>query len=198
MTKHVSPPQAPTSATSRVKVTLEGRYMVRGEESLCHTFEIWADGASLFAPAKATPGAEVILYLSALGRFPGVATGLTPTGFEMAFRLTPTKRAQLLEQLKWFADRETGGQPERRRHDRVVPLNPVTVLRLPWGAERVAKIESLSLSGVSIEADIWPDINSVVIVGNKPAIVMRHFDGGFACEFREHLEPDQLDETIRL
>lgn len=173
--------------------------MVRHEgEFPCHTFEISTDGASLFAPAKAPPGAEVILYLSALGRIPGVATRQTPTGFEMAFKLTRAKQERLAQQLNWFASRESGDEPERRRHDRVVPINPVTVLRLPWGAERVAKIESISLSGVSIESDIWPDLNSIVIVGSRTATVIRHFDGGFACEFREHLQPSELDETVRL
>lgn len=198
MTRHVSPPEATQHASGRVSVALEGRYLVRGEpECSCHTFEIGPDGASLFAPAKATPGAEVILYLAALGRFPGVATRQTPTGFEMAFKLSPSKRERLLQQIDWFAKRENG-EADRRRHDRVVPLNQVTVLRLPWGVERVARIESISLSGVSIEVDIWPNLNSVVIVGNKPAIVNRHFDGGFAAEFREPFEPGQLDETIRL
>lgn len=173
--------------------------MLRREgEFPCHTFEISPDGALLFAPVKAQPGAEVILYLSALGRVPCVATRQTETGFEVAFKLTASKRARFVEQLKWFAAREQAGAPDRRRHDRIVPLNPITVVTLPWGAERVAKISSLSISGASIETEAWPAIGSSVVVGSRPAKVIRHFDDGFACEFDEQLRPEEFEETIRL
>ncbi|MCX7900012.1 MAG: hypothetical protein N2444_08020, partial [Methylocystis sp.] len=72
------------------------------------------------------------------------------------------------------------------------------VERTDRGVERVARIRSISLSGVAIESALWPPINSMVQIGAREAVVVRHFDDGFACEFVRHFEPGELDEMVRL
>jgi len=189
-----------TDGLQRVQITFQGRYMLlkSNEEYPCRTFEISPGDVSLFAPVVPVPGEKVVLYLNELGRFTGAATRKTETGFEMSLQLTPKKRDRLAEQLTWYANRSTMDVEERRRHDRVVPLMDLTVLRLTRGDEHIVRIRSLSLSGVAIETDRIIPMGAEVMVGNTPARVVRILDDGVACEFVKHFRPGEIDETTRL
>ncbi|MCC3245487.1 PilZ domain-containing protein [Methylocystis sp. WRRC1] len=188
-----------TNRFRRVQVSLHGRYMLKSsEEYPCHTFEISPGEASLFAPVKAMPGEKVVLYLRDLGRFAGLATRATEIGFEMSLQLSPKKRERLADQLTWYANRSALAVDERRRHERIVPLMELTVLRLARGDEHIVRIRSLSLSGVALETELTPLLGEQVVIGNTPATVVRFFDDGLACEFVTHFRPGEIDETTRL
>jgi hypothetical protein len=171
-----------TNRLQRVQVAFQGRYMLlkSNEEYPCQTFEISPGEVSLFAPVVAMPGEKVVLYLNELGRFAGSVTCKTEGGFEMSLQLTPKKRDRLADQLTWYANRSTMDLEERRRHDRVVPLMDLTVLRLTRGDEHIVRIRSLSLSGVALETDHIIPMGAEVIIGNTPAKVVRISDDGVA------------------
>ncbi len=201
MSQHVVPAFADKDRRLQsVQIAFHGRYLLRRDgEYPCHTFEISPAEVSIFAPVKPSPGDPVILYLTTLGRFLGGCTRQTSAGFEMNLKLSQSKRERLADQLAWYASRQIlSDQPDRRGNERIVPLNPMTLVRFPWGAERIAHIRSVSLSGVAIETDIWPELGSSVLIGSREARVIRHFDDGFACEFAQHLDEREFDETIRL
>jgi PilZ domain len=183
----------------RVAVSLHGRYMLRSRhEYPCRTFEMSPGDVLLYAPVKAVVGEQVVLYLDALGRFTGVALQETQTGFEMAVQLSQKKRDRLADQLTWFANRHALDLPEKRRHERFVPLMQLTVMRLPFGQEHFVKISSLSLSGVAIETDFVPAIGTRLAIGSTPATVVRHFEDGIACEFVTQFKVGEIDESVRL
>jgi hypothetical protein len=189
-----------TEERARQNFTFEGRYMLlkSNEEYPCRTFEISSRSVVLVAPVAGTPGEKVVLYLNELGRLAGVILQRTEAGFEMSLQLTPKKRERLASQLAWYAERSTSGAKERRRHDRVVPLMELSVLRLIHGEEHIVRIKSLSLSGVALETDHIIPFGAEVLVGNTPAKVVRILDDGVACEFVRHFRPGEIDETTRL
>ncbi|MCX7900457.1 MAG: PilZ domain-containing protein, partial [Methylocystis sp.] len=87
-------------------MALHGRcYLRRDGEVPCHTFEISPIEVSLFAAAKPALGSTAILYLTALGRFAGAVTRITPVGFDMSLKMSPAKRDRLASQLDWYANR---------------------------------------------------------------------------------------------
>ncbi|MCX7900216.1 MAG: PilZ domain-containing protein, partial [Methylocystis sp.] len=149
----------------------------------------------LTASVKPALGEKVILYLSALGRFPGTVTRATEEGFELKLDISKRKRERLTDQLGWFAARLSGGVIERRRHERIVPLVQDTKIYVP--DEHAAKIISISITGVGLEASVWPPVGAMVVVGNTPGIVVRHFDEGFACEFIQPFGYDEFDASIQ-
>lgn len=183
-----------------VPLSMKGRYMLHGsnEDHECDAYEMSTDAVSLVAPVIASPGTEVVLYLADLGRFAGRISRPTDRGFEMRLHLTPKKREKLAGQLAWYAGRATMSADEKRRHERIVPLTDLTILRLPQGEEHVAHIRSLSLSGVAIQTDHYIPLGAQIIVGHTPARVVRVEDDGIACEFLRHFEPEEIDETTRL
>jgi hypothetical protein len=184
----------------RVQVTFQGRYMLtrNNEEYPCHSYAMSTGDVSLFAPVSPAPGDGVVLYLNELGRFTGQVIRPTEIGFEMTLQLTAKKRDRLTAQLDWYARRATEGVEDRRRHDRIVPLMDLTVLRLTRGDEHVVRIRSLSLSGVALETDHVIPLGAEVRVGNTPARVVRVLDDGVACEFVRHFREGEIDETTRL
>lgn len=184
----------------RVQISLEGRYMLlkSSEEYPCRTYEMSPGGVYLFAPVAPLPGEKIVLYLNELGRFTGTALQTKNMGFEMDLQLTPKKRDRLADQLTWYANRSSLEMRDARRHDRIVPLMDLSVLKLPRGDEHIVRIRSLSLSGVSIETDHFVPMGAEVVIGSTPAKVVRILEDGIACEFVKHFRPGEIDETTRL
>jgi hypothetical protein len=184
----------------RVQVSLEGRYMsLRScEEFPCVTYEISPGDASIFAAVPPWPGDKVVLYLRDLGRFTGCALRSTEQGFEMSLQLTQKKQDRLADQLTWYANRSLFDLPERRRHDRLVPLMELVELRLISGETHIVRIRNLSLSGVAIETDLVVPFGEDVFIGRKAAKVVRIEENGFACQFHKRFMPGDIDETTRL
>ncbi len=182
-----------------MKVMLLGRYMLPNRmEYPCQSVDISPGGVHLIAPAKANPGDRVIVYLEHLGRIEGVAVRTTMEGFAMTITATSRKREKFTAQLTWLANREELGLPEDRRHERIVPRNPRSVLTLDSGAEHVVRIIDISLSGAAFSSDQdWP-MGTRVKIGGTMAKLVRRFDGGYAVEFRFPLSADLLDENLEL
>ena len=81
-----------------------------------------------------------------------------------------------------------------RQHERIVPLARRALLRLPEGGDHIVKILDMSLSGVRIETNVCPALGTPIIVGRTPAVVVRHFDRGIACQFIKTLAVGEVDE----
>ncbi len=198
-----STPQPASAADQRrhqrVRATLLGRYMLADRrEYPCQTVDMSPGGVRLTCAVLGAVGERVVLYLEQIGRLEGAVARHTPGGFALRFTATPRKRDKIASQLTWLANRAALGLPEDRRHERLVPHNTLTTLRLADGREIAARIVDISLSGAAIacEAALPPD--SAVIVGGTPARVVRPFRGGVAVEFRLPLSPDRFDENMVL
>jgi hypothetical protein len=190
---------AETRRFQRVPVSLFGRYMLESKREFpCQTVEMSPGDMLLYAPNRPALGENVVVYLDELGRFAGPCVRLTESGFALLMNLPPQKRDKLAERLTWFANRHCAGMPEDRRHDRVIPLMRRAMLRLPDDREIIVKILDISVSGVGVETDCQPPIGSRITVGSTPAVVVRHFDGGFACEFQKAFAEGAIDESTRL
>ncbi|WP_069880064.1 PilZ domain-containing protein [Bosea sp. BIWAKO-01] len=183
----------------RMKVVLLGRYMLPNRmEYPCQTVDISPGGLHLVAPAKAHPGERVIVYLEHLGRIEGIAVRSTLEGFAMTITATSRKREKFTAQLTWLANRDELGLPEDRRHERIIPRNPRSMLTLDDGSEHVVRVIDISLSGVAFSTEQQLPINTPVKIGGTAAKVVRRFDGGYAAEFRFPLSADVLDENLEL
>lgn len=183
----------------RTKVVLLGRYMLPNRmEYPCQTIDISPGGVHLAAPAKARPGERVIAYLDHLGRIEGSCVRTTLEGFAMTITATSRKREKFTAQLTWLANREELGLPEDRRHERIVPRNPRSIITLEDESEHIVRIIDISLSGTAFSSDLDLPIGTSLRIGSTPALIVRRFDGGYAAEFRFPLSADLLDENLEL
>jgi hypothetical protein len=181
----------------RVKVDLLGRYMLANrQEYPCQTINMSPGGIAMYARGIGNVGERVVAYLDHIGRIEGKIVRIIDNGFAMSVFATPRKRDRLASQLTWLANRNILSLPEDRRHDRLIPRNPLARLTMPDGVSVVCRIIDLSLSGVALFTQLRPEIGTPVTIGRVPARVVRHLDDGFAVEFTRPQQPDTLEDSV--
>lgn len=154
-------------------------------------------GLALLAPGIGNVGERVVAYLDHIGRVEGKITRLLDNGFAMTVGATPRKRDKLAAQLTWLANRQILNLPEDRRHDRIVPRNPMAVLKLDdEGREIACRIIDLSLSGAAVAAEFRPAVKTAVTLGRVQGRVVRHLEEGFAIEFVHAQLPETVEDNV--
>lgn len=138
----------------------------------------------------------MVAYLDHIGRVEGKITRIIDNGFAMTIGATPRKRDKLAAQLTWLANRDILNLPEDRRHDRIVPRNPIAVLTLEDGTKMTCRIIDLSLSGAAIAAENRPPLKSTVFLGRVQGRVVRNLEDGFALEFMHEQPAETLEESV--
>lgn len=181
----------------RVKIHLLGRYMLPDRREFpCQVINMSPGGLAMLAPGIGNVGDRVIVYLDHIGRVEGKITRIIDSGFAMNISATPRKRDKLASQLTWLANRDILNLPEDRRHDRIVPRNPIAILTLEDGIRMTCRIIDLSKSGAAVSAEKRPPLQSRVALGKVLARVVRNLDDGVALEFIHEQDPDTLEENI--
>ncbi len=181
----------------RVKIELMGRYMLSSHREFpCQTLDVSPGGMSVVAPVPGVLGERVVAYLDQIGRVEGKIIRLLPNGFAINFSATIRKRDKLAAQLTWLANRQVLGMPEDRRHERLQPRNPRTVITLDDGRQSVARLIDVSTSGAGVATDLEIPLGQRIVVGRLPAKVVRLFEGGIAVEFGRILTEPEIDSDV--
>ena len=181
----------------RVKVHLLGRYMLPDRREFpCQIINMSPGGLALLAPGIGNVGDRVIAYLDHIGRVEGKITRIIDNGFAMTVGATARKRDKLAAQLTWLANRDILNLPEDRRHDRIVPRNPIALLTLEDGSKMTCRIIDLSLSGAAIAAENRPPLKSLVMLGKVQSRVVRNLEEGFALEFVHEQNAETLEDAV--
>jgi PilZ domain len=181
----------------RVKVKIYGRYMLEDRsEHLCQIIDMSPGNAAIKADGMGQPGERVVAYLDHIGRVEGIVSRTFSEGFAITIVASDRKRDKIAAQLTWLANKHELDLPEDRRHERVAPRNPRSVLAMTDGRQYACRIIDLSLSGAAVEIDVRPAIGSQVILGTMRGQVVRHFEDGIAVEFAVIQRPETLDSLF--
>lgn len=182
----------------RVKVTIYGRYMLADRSEFpCRVIEMSPGDLEIRGEKVGQLGERVIAYLDHIGRIEGRILDTTEDGFAMTVVASERKRDKLAAQLTWLANRHELDLPEDRRHERVVPRNPITTLRLPGDRQQhQCRIVDLSVSGAALQSDVKPEIGTQVFLGSVRGRVARHFEDGIAIEFAVIQEHASLQDAL--
>lgn len=178
----------------RVCVKMYGRFMLEDRsEHPCQVVDMSPGNVSFHTDRSGELGEKVIAYIDHIGRVEGVVTRTLPDGFAMTVIASERKRDKLAAQLTWLANKHELDLPEDRRHDRVAPRSPMSVLQLTDGRQYPCRILDLSLSGAAVEIEVRPAIGLQVTLGTMRGQVVRHFEDGLAIEFAVIQRPETLD-----
>ncbi len=181
----------------RVPASVAGRYMLQDRQDYpCQTTDISPGDLFMTCPIRGAVGERVVAYLDHIGRIEGEILRHTPTGFAMSISATMRKRDKLAAQLTWLTNRKALGLPEDRRHERLTPKNPRSMMTLEDGIERVVRLIDISLSGAAIATDVKPALNTMVNIGKVKGRVVRYVEGGFAVEFLFPLTESNMNEQL--
>jgi hypothetical protein len=189
-----APSRAERRNFQRVRVTIYGRFMLEARtEHPCQVVDMSPGNVAFRADRIGEPGEKVIAYLDHIGRVEGVVTRTLDDGFAMTVIASERKRDKLAAQLTWLANKHELDLPEDRRHERVAPRNPMSMLKLGDGRQYQCRIIDLSLSGAAVEIDVKPALGVQVILGTMRGQVVRHFEDGVAIEFAVVQHAETLD-----
>jgi hypothetical protein len=181
----------------RVRVKVYGRYMLEDRtEHACQVVDMSPGNVALRCDRIGEPGEKVIAYVDHIGRVEGIVTRTLPDGFAMTLVASDRKKDKLAAQLTWLANKHELDLPEDRRHERVAPRNPTSVLQLVDGRQYQCRIIDLSLSGAAVEIDVKPALGIQVMLGTMRGQVVRHFEDGVAIEFAVIQRPETLDSEF--
>ncbi|AZO58056.1 MAG: PilZ domain-containing protein [Mesorhizobium sp.] len=181
----------------RVRVKIYGRFMLEDRtEHACQVIDMSPGNVALRTDRVGMPGEKVIAYIDHIGRIEGIVTRTSQDGFAMTVIASDRKKDKLAAQLTWLANKHELDLPEDRRHERVAPRNPMSVLQLTDGRQYQCRIIDLSLSGAAIEIDVKPAIGVQVMLGTMRGQVVRHFEDGVAIEFAVIQRPETLDSEF--
>ncbi|WP_294541634.1 PilZ domain-containing protein [uncultured Rhodoblastus sp.] len=184
---------------ARVKLALLGRYMLEDRREFpCQTIDISVGGLALTAPVRGVVGERIIAYFDALGRIEGHVVRHFEHGFAMTAAMHAAKREKMVNQLTWLANRNALDLPEDRRHERIVPNQVETTIRLPDGGAFTARIVDISVSGAAIACENKAPVGALLHIGRRPARVVRCLDHGMALEFALPLSYDVFDANVVL
>ena len=181
----------------RLRVKLYGRFMLEDQtEHPCAVEDISPGNLSLRTDRVGGAGEKVIVYLDQIGRLEGVITRTDLGGFALTIIATERKREKLAAHISWLNNRDKLGSIEDRRHERIAPRNPNTVLQMADGRQYQCRIIDLSLSGAAIEIDVKPAMGTHVVLGAMHGQIVRHFEEGVAVQFASIQAADALDRQF--
>ncbi len=168
----------------RVYISALGRYMLSDKREFpCQVIEMSPGDARIIAPVAGHVDERVIAYIDHIGRIEGTITGLIDGGFEVDLLASARKRDKMANQLTWLTNKDALNLPEDRAHERLVPDNRHSIIKLEDGRKYNCKIIDISLGGAAVEMDVRPAIGTPCTLGRMRARVVRHFQDGVAVEF---------------
>jgi PilZ domain-containing protein len=181
----------------RLKLNLLGRFMLEDRrEYPCQTVDMSPGSAALMTPVPGRLGERVVAYIDHVGRIDGEIVRIFEGGFAMTVNGTVRRKDQLAAKLTWLGNRNELNLTEDRAHERLTPVNPVTILRIPDGREYYCPILDLSLSGAALAIESKPPIGSAITVGKLRATVVRHFDEGIGVQFKTLQTRESIEENL--
>jgi hypothetical protein len=201
---------APAAVSSRQKVrfigdvmgsyVLANRVQTSGGVTVfaCRARSISAFEAVLNAPVSGNPGDGFTATLEGLGIVRGVITRTLPQGFAATFECSEAERELLGARIDWLKRKTLKTVSDRRIHKRVLPRETRSKLVLGDGRRFECFLIDMSQSGVAVSADVLPPLGALAGVGAVPGKVVRHLEAGFAVQFAQLQQLDQLEALLTL
>lgn len=188
----------------RVVLSLSGRYILskrrgvrrRALEYACRLVNISPAGMVLAGPVAAVVGEPIITYFAEFGTLEGVVTRTLSGGFVMTIDTTEAERAKLAAKLAWLEKHGSDKTADARAHQRIVPRHPHSTLILADGTMLPCFVVDMSASGAAVSAEVKPPVGMPLTVGSVAGKVVRRFAEGFAVQFTEVQDTENVEALV--
>jgi len=162
----------------------------------CRTHALTPHSITVSAPVLGAVGEPVSARFSKIGLVHGEIQRRTFAGFEMSVDLKEADRAAFASKLRWLKNAVNTGVPDNREHARFAPPNPHSSLILSDGQVIPCFVIDISASGASLSADCDPELKTPLAVGRVVGRVVRKFEGGFAIQFIDKQDMNEVDDLL--
>jgi len=183
---------------SRYIGSLIGCYIMTGTTKVfaCRTRSISADSTVVDAPVIGSADETLKVRFDALGLFDGHVVDPRMDGFSIVFDISDEQRARLAARIDWIKRHSLKAAADRRDHKRLLPRNPHAKMLVGGQRPMNCLVIDVSQSGAALSAEIVPPIGTPLAVGTLLAKVVRHFESGFAVNFRDLQDLDRVEERM--
>ncbi len=176
----------------RVTIALLGRFMrANKQEYPCKLYDISVGGCALMAPVAVEPDERIVAYFDHIGGIEGTVVRNFEGGFSLRFSITSHRREKLAAQLTWLINRVVLGGSEERRHERIVPRNSNSQLKV-GDTLFPCQVLNVSISGAAIAIESRPPLGAEVLLGKLRARVVRYHEQGVGLQFLDMQAPTAL------
>ncbi|MBL6852377.1 MAG: PilZ domain-containing protein [Alphaproteobacteria bacterium] len=168
----------------RVPIAIAGQVFLpsRDTEQNCIVTDISLGGATLQCDERLAVGTELVLYLPGFDRFSGTIMHSSAEESGMKFDCSESERERTAEKIMLYLAGALRDDTQVRTETRVAMHAPRIFTRADGEIVRF-QVRDISLSGASINTTARPPVGEIVMIGNTPGRVTRHFDEGIALEF---------------
>lgn len=162
------------------------------------TEDVSSDGIRLKSATRPALGEVLVVRIRHVGAIEARVMRVEP--HEFAIRVLTKRPAadHIARGLVALSRRQLSLAEPVRAHARIVPRRLDVVVTLASGATLTGRILNVSASGVGVMLDARPDLEELVVVGDRPARVARHLPNGIGAVFIHPLDPAEVDEDIVL
>lgn len=148
-------------------------------------------------PVVGKEGEAVSTHFNEFGILRGHITRRLASGFVSDLKMTDSERERLAAKIDWHKKHIHAQVPDKREHRRVLPRDPRSMIFLADGQQVPCFIIDMSRSGAAVSAHYWPELGTPMALGRVVGRVVRHLEVGFALQFIQLQELEELETLIK-
>lgn len=148
-------------------------------------------------PVVGQLGEAVTAHFVPFGNIRGRVARHVDGGFVVDIDGDFERRQKLAKRIEWYKKRVYLGVVDKREHKRFLPREPKSAVLLHNGAFLPCLVIDLSSSGAAISVDHTPEIGEPLALGKALCRVVRRLEVGFAVQFMEAIDRDDVEERVR-
>ena len=163
----------------------------------CRTTRVSPFRMIVDVPVVGKIGDRLTSYFRDFGTFEGSISDTMRGSFLLELEMTQARREKLSDMLTWLAKKQKDSKIiDVRKHARIVPPHPHSILTLADGSIHPCFIIDASASGVAVSAAVQPPVGMPLAVGACVGRVVRLLPDGIAVKFIEPQNVRDLDRLI--
>ena len=149
------------------------------------------------APVPGAIGERITVNFEPFGTVRGSVARHIDDGFVMDIQCDEDERDKLASKIDWYKKRTFAGVGDKRQHRRFMPREPRSAIVLSLGEVLPCLVIDMSASGAAVSADHSPEVGEPLAVGRVVSRVVRMLEVGFAVQFVNLQEKDDIEELLR-
>jgi PilZ domain len=163
----------------------------------CRTSRVSPFRMMVNVPVVGKIGDRISTYFGDFGKLQGEISDTMAGGFLLELEMTRPMREKMSSKLTWLEMRQKDSTiRDVRKNARIIPADSHSTLTFADGSSRGCFVIDMSVSGAAVSADFQPEIGMPLAVGACVGRVVRIFPEGFAVQFVEAQNRDDLERRI--
>lgn len=148
-------------------------------------------------PVVGKEGETVSSHFNEFGMLRGRIARRLASGFVAELQMNDIEREKLAAKIDWQKRHVHAQLPDKREHKRFLPRDPRSSIVLADGQSLPCFVIDVSRSGAAVSAHHWPAIGTPMALGRVIGRVVRHLEVGFALQFLQPQEVEELEYLIK-